>query len=303
MGWKIFFSFLFILIVIGLLGIYWFVPFREVEFQPRDVNTNFSISGGDNPEMQFYPNMRYPESMISYKIYNCPLKKKNDMEQAFYTLSNTTMLKFYPVNFNEEISVTCESKERIEGGLFIAGEGGPTNITQTSLFNIITHGKILLIKESDCPRPNIAIHELLHALGFDHSDNPNNVLHNITNCDQTIGQDTINVIKKIYSTSSYSDLAIINASASIDGRYLNIEANLRNNGLAKSSQSEMLIYADDNLAKNLTLDEMQFGYGLKITLKNIWVSNAKIQTVKIQINSHSEELNKENNQITLRIKD
>ena len=59
-------------------------------------------------------------------------------------------------------------------GLFIAGEGGPSNITKSGDFSVITHGSILLIKESKCERPNIAIHELLHALGFDHSENPNN---------------------------------------------------------------------------------------------------------------------------------
>jgi len=73
--------------------------------------------------------MRYPNSKISYKIYDCPLQKKDNMKRAFEMISNKTILDFYSINSNEEISVTCDSKNKIEEGLFIAGEGGPTNMS------------------------------------------------------------------------------------------------------------------------------------------------------------------------------
>ncbi len=52
-------------------------------------------------------------------------KKRDNMKRAFQIISDKTVLSFYPVESNEEISVTCDSRTKIKGGLFIAGEGGP----------------------------------------------------------------------------------------------------------------------------------------------------------------------------------
>ena len=65
--------------------------------------------------MQFYNNMRFPEPRISYRIENCPLQKADDMKNAFFTIENKTILRFYPVSNNEEILVTCDSKAKFEG--------------------------------------------------------------------------------------------------------------------------------------------------------------------------------------------
>ena len=122
---------------------------------------------------------------------------------------------------------------------FVAGEGGPTNISSTNDFNVITHGQVLLLRDSDCPTPNVATHELLHALGFAHSTNPNNVMYPVTNCDQTIGQDIPELINTLYSTPSYSDLSFANASAIIHGRYLDTNISISNNGLNDSEQGNI----------------------------------------------------------------
>ena len=73
--------------------------------------------------------------------------------------------------------------------LFIAGEGGPTSITNTSLYNVILKGKILLYKKSECEEPIVELHELLHVFGFDHSQDPNNIMFNLSSCNQEISQD------------------------------------------------------------------------------------------------------------------
>jgi len=218
MGWKIFFSFIFILFTISLLILYWFVPFKITEFGMKYGNSNFSLNN-ESGNMQFYPNMRYPNPKISYQIYDCPLQKEDNMEWAFEILSDMSILSFYPVNYNEEISVTCDSKNKIEEGLFIAGEGGPTNISKAGKFNVIFHGGILLIRESKCEKPNIAIHELLHSLGFNHSSNPNNIMYYISGCGQTIGEDIPELINELYSIPSYPDLSFENVSAVMHGRY------------------------------------------------------------------------------------
>ncbi len=295
----IIFSLIFILFAIGILAVYYFYPFTSLEFVGEIKNSNFSL--GDNENMQFYSNMRYPNSDISYNIQRCTLKKENDMELALKIIENKTTLNFYPVSNNEEIFVTCDETEKIEDRLFIAGEGGPVNITQTELFNVIFHGKILLIKESDCPELNIAIHELLHALGFAHSFNQNNIMYNVTNCKQTIGDDIINLIDKIYSVQSLPDLSFLNVSATIDGRYLNTKISIRNNGLKKAEKFNLEIYSEDKLVKKFEIDEIDIGYGRKIALENVWVSKMSVDELTYVINSQYEELGKENNKITLKV--
>lgn len=305
MEWmKIFLSFVFFVLVIFLLMFYWIIPREAVNFifNPGTGNSNFSLNNyWEN--MQFYPNMRYPDSKISYRIENCPLQKENDMERAFEIISENTTLEFYPVDSDEEISVTCDEKTKIDGGLFIGGEGGPTNITLTENFNVISHGKILLIRNSDCERPNIAIHELLHALGFEHSLNPDNIMYNITKCNQVIGEDTFNLLNELYSYPSYSDLSFENVSAVMRGKYLDLNMSIRNNGLKNSGDAEIRIYADDKFVEKIDLEQLEIGRGIILTLKNVFVNKITVGEIKISINNSFSELEKKNNFIVLKIKE
>lgn len=296
-------GFIFFLIVIILLVIYWFMPFGATEFFIKSPgHANFSLNSSVFENMQFYENMRYPDERISYQIYTCVLQKENNMRRAFDILENKTILEFYPVNYDEEISITCDSKARIEEGLFIAGEGGPTNITKTDNFNVILHGKILLIKESGCENPNIALHELLHALGFGHSSNRNNIMYNFSRCSQTMGEDIPNLINELYSYPSYADLSFENISAVMNGRFLDLNITIRNHGLKKAEEFNIKIYADDKLVKEFDSDELEIGMGRMIILTNLWISKLNFNELEVSINSTFSELDKKNNKIILEIK-
>ncbi|MFA4953579.1 MAG: matrixin family metalloprotease [Candidatus Pacearchaeota archaeon] len=300
MGWKIFFSFLFILFALLLLVLYWFIPIGDVAFKVKSTNSNFSLNGSEN--LQFYSNMRFPDANISYRLLSCPLQKENDMENAFEIVSNKTLLNFYSVNSNEEIFVTCDSTTKFDDGLFIAGEGGPTNITKTNNFNVILNGKILLLKESNCERPNVAIHELFHVLGFKHSNNPENIMYNFSRCEQTIGDDNIVILNKLYSVPSYSDLGFENVSASMHGRYLDINISIRNNGLKKSEEAKIIIYADGKNIKEIDLRAVDIGYGITISLTNVFINKLNVNEIELIINSDFNELDIENNKIILEIR-
>jgi hypothetical protein len=300
MGLKEVWAVIFALFAIALT-VFYFAPFNTKYFGANEGNYNFSIIQ-ENESMQFYPNMRFSETSISYRIFNCPLQKQNDMEYAFKIMENITPLKFYSVTDEEEISITCEERNRVSGGLFIAGEGGPTNITVAGQFGVITYGEILLIKESDCPNPNIALHELLHVLGFKHSSNPENIMYEITSCKQTIGEDMISLINNLYSISSYPDLAIGNVSASITGRLLDINMTVMNIGLSNSDDFEVDIYAGNNLIKKIYLEPILVGYSRRITIKNAFVAQLSVSELNVIIDSDLNEINKENNKIKLEIK-
>ena len=303
MGWGTLISTIFILFVIILLVIYWFFPLNTIVFDMKPENSNFSLAGTYNQsDMQFYPNMRYPDSSISYKINNCPLQKKNEMETAFDIISEVTVLNFYPVESKERISVSCDDKNIVEAGLFIAGEGGPTKIIAGDRFNVILNGKILLIRESKCEKPNIAIHELLHALGFDHSLNPNNVMFNITKCEQTLGDDIPNLINELYSVPSYADLEFIEISAKMNGKYLDVNMTIKNNGLKDSGEAFIEMYADDKPIKQINLSPIKIGEGKILTLSNVWVPKISVEELKFIINTTFNELEKENNKRILKIK-
>jgi len=301
MGNKEVLSLLFIIFVILLLLLYWFIPFSTTQFRIETGPSNFSI-GEVGGEMQFYPNMRFSTNRISYKIGNCTIQKKDDMIRAFEMLEETTVLDFYGASLDEDITIVCDSKTKIEEGLFIAGEGGPTNISKVGEFSVITHGKILLLRDSFCPTPNVAIHELLHVLGFDHSDNPNNIMYPISNCGQSTGQEIIDTINTIYAVPSYPDLTFENVSALMHGKYLNINMTINNNGFQDSPMTSIAIYGDEKLIKKVDLNPLKIGYGVILSLTNVWVSQISTKELKFVIEGDFDELKKENNKVLLKIK-
>lgn len=301
MGLKLFFSLIFIVIVISLLALYWFIPFSDAEFlvQQLSSNENAPLSA---QALQFYPNMRFVDNQITYKIYDCPLQKRDDMLRALNTVQDQTVLSFSSTDANEEISIYCEQTNKIEEGLFIAGEGGPTNITKTGEYNLIATGKILLLRNANCPQPNIAIHELLHVLGFDHVEDSKDIMYPVSRCDQEISQSTIEQINALYAIPNYVDLAFENVTATMRGKYLDTTFSVRNNGLADAIPSTVIIYADEQNVKEVEIEELAIGHGRMISLTNIWVSQLSVSEITLEIAYALPELKKENNEVLLKVK-
>lgn len=307
MSWKGVLSFLFFLLVVGLLTFYW-LPFGDVvEFGVSNSrNSNFTVDPSVDGDMQFYQNMRYLDSEISYKIERCSIPKADEMARAFSLLENSTVLSFYEVSGNEEIIISCE--ETPSGpqtpGTFVAGEGGVTNVTSSGDFSVIFNGKVLLLRETQCANPIVGTHELLHALGFEHSDNPNNIMYPSVRCRQTLGEDIPAFIEWIYSFPENPDLVIQNASGSMQGRYLDLSLTIKNNGLADAADSQLIVSAEGDEIKDFEVEPITIGAGRIITLTNVAfpITKRNVEEIELFVSYGFEELDKNNNRVVLELK-
>ncbi|MEK6895467.1 MAG: matrixin family metalloprotease [Nanoarchaeota archaeon] len=301
MEWIKYLSTFFVLLVIGLLVFYFFIPTNSVNYVLEESQgSNFSLSQTTNDSFQFYQNMRYPDYKISYRIIGCPIGKKDEMKRAIEYIQNKTILKFYEVVDSEEISVTCDNTLKLEGSAFIAGEGGTTNVTKTNNFNVIDNGQVLLLRETQCAEPIVAAHELMHSLGFQHSTNPSNLMYPTVDCRQTIGDDTVNYINKLYSYPSFSDLSFENVSATIKGKYLDGNFIIRNNGLIKSENSTVIVYSGNSVVKKISLGGINVGYGIEIMFENQWSPElSSDESLRFVIDAKFNELDKSNNEVVL----
>jgi hypothetical protein len=301
MTWKRVMSIVLVFLFVAMLILYWYFPSdpREFNFELYP-STNFS-DNDTNVGMQFYPDMRFPSKEISYDINEaCTLKKKAEMIEAFNILENLTSLKFYPSS-NAEIEIMCEDKVVVDNGMFIAGEGGPANVSLGNLYSVIQNGHILLIRESKCERPNIAIHEALHVLGFDHSDNVNNIMYPVSKCRQEISDDLIGEINRLYSVPSLPDIALEKVSAEMKNRFLNANITLQNQGLRESGNFSIEIYADDKLIEEVEVSNTPLGAGKEISVTNILISQIKVDKLVFSVKGLGQELNEKNNIATLEI--
>src|SRR3989344_6859210 len=95
-----------------------------------------SQSGNYTSSKQFYANMRYKKKIISYNLDPaCDENKRNGVKRAFSILEEKTILNFYESNFNSEINILCSEvePEAEYADHFVAGEGGPVEVINTSL--------------------------------------------------------------------------------------------------------------------------------------------------------------------------
>ena len=88
---------------------------------------------------QFYPEMRFESSKISYSIADkCDENRRNDVIAAFNILDEKTVIDFYETE-EGNIKVLCSeiAPDPEQEGHFIAGEGGPNKIINATKYSII----------------------------------------------------------------------------------------------------------------------------------------------------------------------
>ncbi len=253
---------------------------------------------------QFYPNMRYKDRVISYRMEStCKLNKWESAQRAFAILSEKTSLKFYNSPENPQIRVFCseireESAER--KGYFIAGEGGPTEVINSTVYAVILAGKIALYKDETCDEPKIALHEILHALGFDHVNNTGSIMNPVTNCNQHIDQYIVDEIERLYAVNSLPDLTIDRVIGSKNGRYMNFNISIINTGLEDAKNAVLDVYTDGKKEGHYSLGNIEIGTKKTLTVQNLAISwSVEKALFAVSLESGQEEIRDTNNKLEI----
>ena len=269
-----------------------YILVKELTFQPVQITKSYEQENQQKiqetapikvPEIelsyssspQFYPNMRFPKTSLSYYLeQECSDEKIERIKQAMFILENRTkILKFEEAIENADIYISCtEKQEEISREYYTAGEGGAKSIIDAGFFYIIETGEILLFyRNSECKEPNIEIHELLHVFGFQHSNNPKSIMYNISSCEQILTDDIINELTRLYSIKQAPDLAIKNISSTKHSIYLDFIIEIKNQGLNLSETSELEVYEKNKLIQKFFLGKIRYGEGKIFTVQNLYV--------------------------------
>jgi len=271
--------------------------------QMNDINEKNLINVSSNVS-QFYPNMRFNHNKISYYINpNCNLEKENRMKQALtkITLETENLIQFYPDNEeNAEILVGCSSDSyEKEENIFIAGEGGPTKIINSSM-SVITKGKVLLYDDSRslCENPVLELHELLHVFGYDHIKDKTKIMYPYLDCDQELNQELMSHMIEIYSIQPFADLYFdkidANKKRALGKWYLNFNVSISNSGIIDAEESVLKVSSNDKLIESFDLNKIGFGGGKNFYVNNLLISSETVDIV-FSLETKTFDSNSENN--------
>lgn len=300
------FKFLGAVILLALIVLLGFSLFLTYDIYQETVSfESYSAELDSVPALstQFYPNMRYRDRSISYYVENaCSSAKREDAVEAFSILADKTILSFYESSIEPEIRILCSdiAPEPEQEEYFVAGEGGPTKILNNTISSVILEGKVSLYRTDECKSPQIAIHEILHALGFDHNNNEGSILFPITGCDQKIDLYIIEEINRIYSVESLPDLLIEEVSANKTGRYLNFDMIVANLGYKDADDIVLEISSDGKKIREFNLESINIATRKSLNVRNLMIER-DADKIMFVVGYGNNEISKTNNRVEMSI--
>ena len=246
--------------------------------------------------LQTYPNMRFDHTNLSYfPDSSCSGERVVRLEEAFSILEQRTgILNFFRGDENSDVTVTCSDEElKQEENMFIAGMGGAEGeLPFTGIYYLIPKGNVILYQDIGCDMPLVELHELLHVFGFNHSTNENSVMYPVASCNQVLTNDIITELKRLYSIPAFPDLYFSSVNATKQGRLLNLDFAVRNQGLKESGDFIVTLYSDNKEIYKKSFLSVKPGNGIIYSLQNLRVSSSDFFTLSID---NGLELNSDNN--------
>ena len=283
---------------------------NEINSTLTAITTTTKLSRTYSESPLLFPRMRWAKMPLSVyvEVTSCSAEEAQEVttaEKIWKEKTNGIIYFIDSTSNNSDVIVSClkDSSSIREGRRIIrkVGEGGPSSVYDTGLFNLSTKGKIFLFTSTvGCDRPIIAMHEIGHVLGLDHSENPDSVMYEYEECNQDITPEIVSALKSLYSFSAKPDLYFSDASASQKNYYLFLNMTIKNQGLLSSEKTTISINVNGKELKSFPLDSLKPGQGYFFTLSNLFVSN-EVTDLKISIDSGNnvDELYKSNNMISL----
>lgn len=298
-----------VFLTILLISFSFYYLYSNLPLNPTKLSTewidggpNESIDSGDTP--MFAENMRFSRNEVSYYISeSCPLSGASRMREAFNIVSGYVRELSFLETINKdsaEIYISCSDEEiEVWENLFAVGEGGPTRVIKVGRFNLIEEGRIHLYKESTCIYPVIELHELLHVLGFDHSENPKSLMYSLYRCDQRITPDMIEILNELYSVEPLPDLRISKLDAVKKGRYLDFNITIVNEGMTDVEVVKLVILSEGKEISNFILNEIYKGYARTLSVQNLRMPSNNLDVIDFYIDYENEikEIDEENNRV------
>ena len=287
MAWKYVGVGLSLLIVLFSIGIvYQNIPSAPIKLSGGEIEKEeFSVvSYGGTPV--FLKNLRFNHNDISYSIDSfCSDVRRDAMVEAFGLFEWMTKdVSFYAVDGEADIDMECSDNFVMLGrGLFAAGEGGPSRIINTSRFKLIEKGRIFLYNDPRCDYPIVELHELGHVFGFAHSEDPSNIMYNVSRCEQRMTADMIELIDALYEIEALADIRISNLSATGRGKYLDFNLTVLNDGLLDADDVELTIVSDGLVAEVFDVGDIDVGFGRTLCVVNLRLSSKNFDSVDFYV--------------------
>lgn len=293
---------LILLIIFMSYEIYQNMPGELMDLEivlPKD---NSSLENVSEKLEMFYPNMRFASNSLSFGFAGeCTPNKKERVYEAFEIISNETkILSFKETLDNPIITIFCSEVEKeTTENTYVAGEGGPEKLLNSTLYPLIGGGRVYLYGTkggSDCEYPVVEIHELMHVFGFNHITNKSSILYPYLDCDQRFDAEIISELIRLYSIEPKAELKIKNATASKSGIYLNFNIEIENIGLIDAKNSVLEIQTNENsIIDEFELDDIEPGTTQTLKVQNLKLPSRNTNEIVIEIKTSTEEFYIDNN--------
>jgi len=298
--WKLVNTILvFMVIVFSVAFVFENLPQKPVELRTNYVEPEREAMVDYGAVPVFAENLRFNHNLISYSISkDCDSERRGDMIEAFNIFADKVkIVSFYEVVSGADILVGCSDDfVKLDENLFAAGEGGPSRIINTSLFRTIEEGKVLLYNREKCNYPIVALHELGHVFGFDHTEDPTNIMYGFADCKQRMSQDMVDLIVELYSIEALADARIDWLDAVLKGNYLDFNISVLNEGMFSIDAIDLTILADGEEVQVVDLGDIGIGYGRTLRVENMRVPGRvdKLEFI-LDAGGSVRELDEENN--------
>lgn len=301
---------LFLLGALALVG-YQFYQYLPAEEQILNIQPQSKLPTVTAPSTltQFVQNMRFAKNNLGYFFYpGCSPEKINRINGAFELIETKTKIISFieKTNFQEaDIKILCsEVQKEVKPNQFIAGEGGPDEFLNLSLYPLILSGEVLLydtLYKDKCEYPLVELHEILHVFGFDHIDDKNSVLYPYYSCNQQLDNSIVNELIRLYSITPQAELHFVNASASKNGIYLDFTLPIENRGLIEARNVLINLFSGGKQITQFEMENIAPGSTKKITIQNQLLPSRSTSEITFEITSETPEYFPEDNQITAKI--